>query len=243
MAHAWVQAFHGERQAFEAFSRVFPDETTLLVDTYDTLEGVSLAAEIEPPIGAIRLDSGDELDLSIKARKLLDEHDRTQVKIFASGDLDEYKIDEFLRADAPIDAFGIGTELVTSRDAPAISMVYKMVALDGAGRIKLSPGKKTYPLAKQVDRLSDSMGKFLCDHVTRFDETSQGEPLLVPILKNGKLIALLSNLDEIRRHCGEQLARLPDNLRGVAPSGVYPLTYSDILEDEAERLGVMRTEK
>src|SRR5579864_1741153 len=160
MAHSWVQTFPSESEAFSIFAKLFPEATTLLVDTYDTEAGVLHAAAIEPPVQAIRLDSGDIGALSRSARAILDAHNRHSVKILASGDLDEYRIRELVETKAPIDAFGVGTELITSRDAPALSMVYKVVELDGAGRVKLSPGKKTYPMTKQVHRLSDSHGRF-----------------------------------------------------------------------------------
>ena len=158
---SWVQAFPTELEAFRAFAEVYgPEATTLLVDTFDTLEGVKLAASIEPPIRAVRLDSGDLAELSRGARRILDERARREVKIVASGDLDEYRVRELLADGAPIDAFGIGTELITSRDAPALSMVYKLVALDRRGRVKKSAGKRTYPLGKQVYRTSDESGQF-----------------------------------------------------------------------------------
>jgi len=131
MAHSWVQSFDSEEEAFAAYARVFPGATTLLIDTYDTLEGARKAAEIEPPIQAVRLDSGDLSTLSREVRQILDQHDRCSVKILASGDLDENEIDRLLVAKAPIDGFGLGTELITSRDAPALSMVYKLVEIEG----------------------------------------------------------------------------------------------------------------
>ena len=132
------------------------------------------AAAIDPPVQAIRLDSGDLDALSRAARAILDEHDRKAVKIVASGDLDEYRIAGLTAANAPIDGFGVGTEVITSRDAPAMAMVYKLVELDGKGRFKLSPGKKTYPMAKQVFRQLDQEGKFCLDLVTRADEIGRG---------------------------------------------------------------------
>jgi nicotinate phosphoribosyltransferase len=237
MAHAWVQAFPSEMESFASFSDVFPG-ATLLVDTYDTLAGVRRAAAIVPPVKAVRIDSGDLDALSRQARAILDEEDRRQVGIFASGDLDEYRIADLVAAGAPIDAFGVGTELVTSRDAPALSMVYKLVALHGEGRIKLSPGKKTYPLAKQVHRGRDPIGRFAGDHVTRADEESEGETLLVPIVRGGRLAGPLPGIEAIRSHCARQLAALPDRLRGNHAEPGYPMSYSDALEREAERLGV-----
>jgi nicotinate phosphoribosyltransferase len=238
MAHSWVQAFGDEKTAFETFARLFPKATTLLVDTYDTDNGVRLAAAIEPPIQAIRIDSGDLVAASKSARGILDSMGRPGVKILASNDLDEWKIHELLEAGAPIDAFGVGTELITSRDASAISMVYKLVELDGKGRIKRSAGKKTYPMAKQVYRVLDDAGKFVLDRITRADERAGGEPLLEPVVLEGRLAGELPSLDTIRAYCRGQLAALPDALRGVEAEPSYPLQYSDALEDEAVRLGV-----
>ena len=237
MAHSWVQSFGAEGRAFEAFNRAFP-HSTLLVDTYDTLEGVRRAAAVEPPPAAIRLDSGDLAGLATEARAILDGAGRHGVKIVASGDLDESRIRELLAAGAPIDGFGVGTELVTSRDAPALAMVYKLVELDGAGRIKLSPGKKTYPMGKQVHRLRDRSGHFAGDLVTRADEPADGESLLVPLILGGQLAGPLPGLDAIRERCRSQLASLPDALRGPEGRAVYPMAYSATLEREAERLGV-----
>lgn len=238
MAHAWVQAFPTEAEAFAAFSRTFPEATTLLVDTYDTLEGIRLAAAIEPPVRAVRLDSGDLLELSRGGRAILDAAGRGEVTIFASGDLDETEIARLLAAGAPIDAFGVGTELVTSRDAPALSMVYKLVAVGGEGRVKLAPGKRTYPLAKQVWRRLDPEGRFAGDHVTAATETSEGEPLLVPIVRGGRLAGPLPQLDAIRARCAAQLAALPEDLRRLDDAPPYPVSYSAHLESEARRLGL-----
>lgn len=238
MAHSWVQTFEDETEAFSTFARIFPDAATLLVDTYDTAAGVRHAAEIEPPIQAIRIDSGDLAALAVAARLELDARDRAGVRIIGSGDLDEFGVARLVEAGAPYDAFGVGTEVVTSRDAPALSIVYKLVALNGRGRVKLSPGKKTYPLGKQIYRRRDPTGRFLSDHVTRSDEPSEGEPLLTQVVRDGALVAPLPRLDAIREHCRRQLADLPEFLRGLAPDAAYPLTYSDALEDEAARLGV-----
>jgi nicotinate phosphoribosyltransferase len=238
MAHSWVQAFAAEPEAFATYARLFPGATTLLVDTYDTLHGVLLAAQIEPPVQSVRLDSGDLQSLACDSRTILDANNRRGVKIFASGDLDEFRVSELVVAGAPIDAFGIGTELVTSRDAPALSMVYKMVELDGTGRIKLSPGKVTYPLAKQVHRLRTPDGRFASDLVTTASEPAPGEPLLVPIVRGGKLAGPLPRLDAIQEYCRLQRESLPESLRGVHAEPVYPIAYSDALEQEAERLGV-----
>ena len=238
MAHSWVQAFDDEPTAFAAYARNFPGATTLLVDTYDIAEGVRHAAAIDPPVRAIRLDSGDLLAESRRARTILDDLGRPGVQILASNDLDENKIAELVAAKAPIDAFGVGTELVTSRDSPAIAMVYKLVALDGEGRIKKAAGKKTYPLAKQIHRRLDRAGRLAGDLVTAADETADGEPLLVPILHDGVLTSPLPDLDAIRDRVEAGRASLPDGLRGLNASASYPIGYSDRLEAEAARLGL-----
>lgn len=153
-----------------------------------------------------------------------------------SGDLDEERIARLVESGAPVDGFGVGTELITSRDAPAMAMVYKLVELDGQGRYKLSPSKKTYPMAKQVFRRRDAEGLFAGDHVTRADETADGEPLLVPIVRGGRLVQPLPTLQEIRARCRDQLAALPRRLRPLDARPDYPITYSDSLEEDARRL-------
>jgi nicotinate phosphoribosyltransferase len=236
MAHSWVQAFPDEPAAFAAFARVFGASSTLLVDTYDTLEGVRHAAAIEPPIPAIRIDSGDLEDLTRRARAILDERGRRETRIVVSGDLDEHRIAQLVRSGSPVDGFGVGTELITSRDAPAMGMVYKLVELDGEGKYKLSPAKKTYPMTKQVFRRRDAAGRFAGDHVTRADESAEGEPLLVPIVRAGRLVRPLPSLEDMRARCREQLAALPDLLRPLDARPDYPITYSDALESDARRL-------
>jgi nicotinate phosphoribosyltransferase len=238
MAHSWIQAFEDEPAAFSAFAKVFPENSTLLVDTYDTIQGVKHAAAIEPPIRGIRIDSGDIAALSKSAREILDRANRRDTTILVSNDLDEWKIAALLADGAPIDAFGVGTELITSRDAPALSMVYKLVAIDGHGRVKLAPGKRTYPLAKQVFRRTDGQGRFAGDHVTRWDETDEGEALLVPVVQAGKIVGEMPSLGAIRSRCRSQIEKLPDTLRGPDSSGIYPVSYSEVLEAEAARRGL-----
>jgi nicotinate phosphoribosyltransferase len=238
MAHSWVQSFDTEAEAFAAFVRAFPQGTTLLVDTYDTAEGVRHAAEADPQARAVRLDSGDLLELSRGARDILNAAGRADMKLLASGDLDERAIARLLADGAPIDGFGVGTELITSRDAPTLAMVYKLVALDGQGRIKLSPGKRTYPLAKQVWRRTDGQGRFAGDLVARADETAEGEPLLLPLIRDGRLVAGLPSLDEIRARCLRQREVLPGDLRELDTLATYPVAVSESLRAEADRLRV-----
>ena len=238
MAHAWVQSFATEVEAFSTFARLFPRAATLLVDTYDIEQGVRNAAAVEPPIQAIRIDSGDLVAASKRAREILDDANRHDVKILVSNDLDENKIDELLKAGAPIDAFGVGTELITSRDAPAISMVYKLVELNGIGRIKKSSGKRTYPLTKQIFRREDEQGLYAGDHVTQAQEQAEGRPLLVPMIEGGRLVASLPTLDTIRDHCRAERLKLPQRFREIAADTSYPLSYSETLEASAVELGL-----
>ncbi len=238
MAHSWVQSFDSEAESFAAYARTFPGATTLLVDTYDVEGGVLAAARIEPAVQAVRIDSGDLGKLARRTRSILDAHDRGATKILGSGDLDEHSIGALVAAGAPFDAFGVGTELITSRDAPALSMVYKLVELDGAGRVKLSPGKKTYPLAKQVFRQYDSRGRFEYDRVTGADETAEGVPLLKAVIRNGILQGPLPRIDDIRSYCRQQILGLPVPFLNREDAPSFPIVYSDLLEDEAARLGV-----
>lgn len=167
MAHSFVQAFPSQREAFEAYARDYPDRTTFLVDTYDTTDGVREAIQVARELGVreglgIRLDSGDLLELSRTARRMLDEAGLPQVRVFASGGLDEYRIDDLMTAGAPIDAFGVGTRMGVSADAPYLDSAYKLVEYDGRPVTKLSPGKQTSPGRKQVFRregtLEDTIG-------------------------------------------------------------------------------------
>jgi nicotinate phosphoribosyltransferase len=236
MAHSWVQSFGTESEAFATFARIFPENTTLLVDTYDTADGVRHAAAIEPPVQAIRIDSGDLAHEARQARTILDQLGRSSVKIITSGDLDEFKIAHLVGSGAPVDGFGVGTELVTSRDAPALAMVYKLVELEGQGKFKLSSGKRTYPMAKQVFRRRDQNSRFCGDHVTQSLESAEGEPLLIPILRSGRLVNGLPTLEDIRVRCRDQLAALPERLLGLDAQPDYPITYSEALEAHAHRL-------
>jgi nicotinate phosphoribosyltransferase len=150
MAHSYVECFEQETAAFDAYTRSYPDGATLLIDTYDTIEGARRAARVGLDLaarggrlGGVRLDSGDLLDLSLRVRDMLDEAGLTEVTIFASGNLDEHRIDRLLDASAPIDGFGVGTRLVVSAEEPLIDLVYKLVAFDGRSVMKLSKEKAT----------------------------------------------------------------------------------------------------
>jgi nicotinate phosphoribosyltransferase len=240
-AHAWVMAYDSEIEAFRKFGEVFPTSCTLLVDTYDTPQGVRNAIASGAPMQAVRLDSGDLGALSKEARRILDESGRAHVQIVASGDLNEYKIRDLLAAGAPIDSFGVGTELVTSRDEPTLSMVYKLVELEtphgAVGRLKLSKDKKSYPYAKQVFRQLAADGTFEGDVIARATENLPGDPLLSPVLQSGKLLQPLPALPDIQARCQKQREHLPERLLSLQKEPVYPVVISNKLEVEALRLG------
>jgi nicotinate phosphoribosyltransferase len=241
-AHSWIMAFDDEREAFRRYAELFPDSTILLIDTYDTLRGARHAAEIGPRVKAVRLDSGDLLSLSRKVRRILDEAGLRDVKIVASGDLNERRIDRLLRRRAPIDLFGVGTELVTSRDDPALSGVYKLVRIGrgaaASAPLKLSRGKISLPHLKQVFRRSRRSGRFLGDIIGLYREKSSGEPLLKRVMRGGRIVHNLPSLQKIQAHCRAQIDRLPPPLLDLDGGSKYPVTLSPALRaasDEAIR--------
>jgi len=242
-AHSFIMAFDRERDAFEAYARAFPDNCVLLVDTYDVEAGVRKAIEAAPKMRAIRLDSGKIDDLSRKARKLLDRAGLERTIILASGDLDEYKIAKLVDAGAPVDAFGVGTALTTSSDAPALGGVYKLVAIEEEGRwtprLKLSPEKATYPGLKQVYRIRDpETGQFDHDLIARADETppADAEPLLQPVMRDGRRVDPEPDLDTIRTRAEEQRQSLPPPYRRLKKAASYPVKISGPLQSDYDLL-------
>jgi nicotinate phosphoribosyltransferase len=240
VAHSWIMVYGDEIEAFRKFGASFPETATLLIDTYDTLQGARDALASGAPMQAVRLDSGDLLKLSKQVRQLLDEGGRRDVQIVASGDLNEYRIQELLAAGAPIDLFGVGTELDTSRDEPTLNTVYKLVEQETpagiVGRLKLAPDKKTYPFAKQVYRQTDADGVFREDVIARATEQLSGTPLLVPVLQGGQLVRPLPDLEQCRSRCKDQLNHLPGGLRTLDRAQPYAVKISEELEREARRL-------
>jgi nicotinate phosphoribosyltransferase len=223
MAHSYIQVHLSELDAFRAFSAIYPG-TTLLVDTYDTLEGVRrviLLAEEQGTgfrVGAVRLDSGDLGALAREARALLDGAGLRQVRIFASGGLDENAVDRLVDGDAPIDAFGVGTAMGVSGDAPALDMVYKLTQYAGRGRLKLSPGKAVLPGPKQIFR-EEPDGTAVRDVIARATEPRSGRALLARVMQQGRrLPAGKVTLQQTRAYAAEQLAGLPAALRRLAPA-------------------------
>jgi len=236
MAHSFVMTYEKEKDAFREFSKVFPN-TILLIDTYDTVQGAKNAIAIERELEAkglnlrgVRLDSGNLLSLCKKVRALLDAEGMRHLQIFASGDLDEYKIDALMRKRAPIDAFGVGTAMDTSRDAPVVNVNYKIIEYsDEKGKmrpcLKLSTGKQTYPGAKQVYRHYRN-GKMLYDIIALRTERFGGEPLLREVMREGKLVAKLPGLEEIRVYAKESLAKLPEKYKRLRNPQKYDVHVS-----------------
>lgn len=236
-AHSWIMSFEREYDAFRAFHEIFPEHTTLLLDTYDTVAAAKLATEIGPSLRGVRLDSGDLGALSKQVRVILDQAGMQQTKIMASGDLDEFKITELLAKGAPIDLFGVGTELSTSRDEPALGGVYKMVELDGQPKMKLSQDKATYPYCKQVWRSYAEDGTFLGDTIGLAAESElHGEPLLQLVMRNGELLAPLPALTDTQNYARQQIQNLPKVYKAIAAPQTYPVRYSEKLESYKQKL-------
>jgi len=240
MAHSFVTAFPGERDAFLAYARAFPGSAVLLLDTYDTLAAARQAVEVARMLAAeghrlagVRLDSGDLGALSREVRAILDAGGCADVPIVVSGGLDEHDIAELLAAGAPIDAFGIGTRLTTSADAPSLDMVYKLVGLGGRDVLKLSPGKETWVGAKQVFRRTDAEGRLAGDTLALEDEPPAGGAvgLLEPVMKGGELVRPHPTLAEMRAHCAAQLRSLPEGVRRLRDAAAYEVGFSDALRD------------
>ncbi len=239
MAHSYVLSFESEQEAFECFMRENPDNAVLLVDTYDTIEGVRRAIAASERTGialaGIRLDSGDLAELAREARRLLDEAGRRDARIVASGDLEEHRIAELCRDGVPIDIWGVGTELGTSRDSPVVNGVYKIVAdLSGEawrGVAKRSAAKETLPGAKQVFRRFRD-GTMTEDIVATAEEDLEGEALLVPAMRGGEIV-MAETFEQMRERTARSLASLPVELRGYGPKPAYPVKHSESLQELA----------
>ncbi len=233
MAHSYVMSFEREEDAFRAFMEDFPGNAVMLVDTYDTVEGVRRAIAAARSTGVslagVRLDSGDLLDLSLKTRTLLDQASMSDARIVASGDLEENHIAELIAAGAPIDSFGVGTDLGTSRDSPVVNGIYKLVAhqVGGSWRDvrKRSPEKATVPGAKQVFR-AYAEGEMRGDMIGRAEEQLLGQPLLVPFVRSGRLVRE-ETIEQMSARARDELLALPATLREPDGEGhAYPVAYS-----------------
>jgi len=242
MAHSFVMFFDEEIEAFRAFVKTFPETSTLLIDTFDDIKGAENAAivakELEKKgfkLRGIRIDSGDLVEISKKVRELLDERGLNYVKILASGDLDEYKVEELLSKGAKIDAFGVGTRMSTSEDRPYVDVIYKLCEkMNKTGKfmpaMKLSKGKITLPGRKQVFRVKDNMGNFVKDIIALDNEKVKGEALLVKVMEKGKIVYDLPTLEEIRKRALDNLSKLPEKYKKLKNAPRYPVEFSPELK-------------
>jgi nicotinate phosphoribosyltransferase len=237
MAHSFIQAHDDEAAAFEMFAQSRPDNLTLLIDSYDTEAGARKVVALAPrlagrgiKIRAVRLDSGDLLTLSKSVRRILDDGGLADVRIFASGGLDEDSVGAMLRAGAPIDGFGMGTSLTTSSDVAALDCVYKLQEYAGVPRRKQSTGKATWPGRKQVWRSFDAAGRMCGDVLSLEDDRQPGDPLMQLVMQGGRRVAQTPALAEIRARAARDLARLPDPLRRLEPGASYPVEIGQALQ-------------
>lgn len=244
MAHSWVLAFPDEESAFGSYANVFGDRAVFLLDTYDTLTAARRVAASGLRPDAVRLDSGDIVSLSRAVREILDAAGLHQTRIFATGDLDEWRIADLVAAGAPVDAFGVGTALSTSSDAPALGGVYKLVEIEREGSptriMKFSPGKHTLPGCKQVWRIVRD-GIAVEDVIALADEAgpSGGRPLLTRVMKQGRR-EVSPPMHELRARCRAAVAELPQGVRKLRDPQEYSVHLSDALKTMVERLSTIR---
>jgi len=237
MAHSFIEAFGSEERAFTAFAEDFPAKTTFLVDTYDTERGILAAIDVVrrlrlPGPAGVRLDSGDLAALASVARRLLDGAGLRSARIVASGGLDEYAIADLVARGAPIDAFGVGTKMGVSADAPYLDTAYKLTEFDGRPVMKLSEGKATLPGAKQVYRGPSG------DQLVLRDEPGPPghEPLLRLVMRDGRRLSPPEPVAAAARRCAASLGWLPPAARALRAPAPVPVTISPALAGLQHRL-------
>lgn len=236
MAHSWVESFDTEEEAFEAYIDEYGEDSILLIDTYDTVGGAETASEVAEERGVnirgVRIDSGDLAGLSQKVKDVVD------TGVFVSSGVDEFKIREFFESGGVASGFGVGTKLVTSRDAPALEGVYKLVASRSRGemepRMKLSERKVTWPGRKSVERIERD-GTYEKDVLRMGGEIGERD-LLVQVFKDGERVYELPDLEEIKVRAQEERRKLPERVRSIEKPVEYPVEIGEGLERAAERL-------
>lgn len=243
MAHSYIQAHDDETEAFIRFASAQPNNVVLLLDTYDTEVAAAKVVSIAPRLKAagieikgVRLDSGDLGEHAKKVRKILDEGKLAEVKIWASGNLDEYALTDLLASGAPIDGFGVGTRLDTSADVPYLDCAYKLQEYAGRARRKRSEGKATWPGRKQVYRRFDRDGKFTEDLLTLVEDRPEGEVLLRPVMRGGKRVVSSPSFADIRERVTDQTARLPEPFKRLEEAPPYPVQVSPLLQNLAREV-------
>ncbi len=240
MAHSFIEAHDSEELAFEHFARAQPRNVTLLIDTYDTEAGARKVARLAPrlkkmgiTVQAVRIDSGDLAIHAHNVRRILDQAGLEDIGIFSSGSLDEYMLRNLLAHHAPIDGFGVGTNMDVSADAPFLDCAYKLQEYAGRARRKRSEGKATWPGRKQVYRAYGADGVMTGDVLTLEGDPQPGEPLIRAVMKNGRRLSAPVTLEEIRRQAAGELRRLPAPLRDLRDSPPYPVTVAPALHELA----------
>jgi len=250
MAHSFILSFDKELSAFRAFSKVFPENTVLLIDTYDTIMGAYKAATVGKEmrerglkLKGVRLDSGDTPSLSRQVRKVLNESGLNDVSIFVSGGFDEYKIAEVIEKGAEIDAFGVGTKMGVSADAPYTDIAYKLVKYNNRPVLKLSAGKETLVDEKQIYRFVEN-GRLKKDVIAlRHEPIKEGEPILQPVMREGKRVSPPDSLEEIRERFFEEFLKLDEELKELEPKKEFPIELSPGLRKLQERVTYRILEK
>lgn len=239
MAHSFVQAHDDEATAFADFARAQPGNVTLLIDTYDTARAarkvVALAAR-GVPVQGVRIDSGDLAAHAREVRRILDEGGLASARIFASGNLDEERVAQLVASGAPIDAFGVGTRMNVSADAPFLDCAYKLVEYAGRPRRKRSEGKATWPGRKQVFRRFDAGGAMAGDLLALESDAADGAPLLAPVLRGGARVGPAPTLEAVRDRARAQMAALPPRLRALAAADPYPVEIAATLRALAAQI-------
>jgi nicotinate phosphoribosyltransferase len=238
MAHSFIQAHDDEAAAFRDFARIHPRGVTLLIDTYDTIRGARAVVELcrtGVAVEAVRLDSGDLGALAREVRAILDSGGCPSVQIIASGNLDELQIEQFVAAGVPIDAFGVGTRLDVSVDAPYLDCVYKLQEYAGRPRRKRSAGKVTWPGRKQVYRDYDSTGRLRSDTIALADEMLSGRPMLQPVMRAGQRLQQPS-LGDSRAYARREIDTLPLHCRSLRDPEAARPAFSVGLRELAERV-------
>jgi nicotinate phosphoribosyltransferase len=240
-AHSWVMAHDDEADAFAHFLDAFPERAFLLLDTYNVHDAVKKIIRMGRKPAGVRLDSGDVAKDSQWVRRELDKVGWQDVRIFASGDLDEYEIARLLAKGAAIDSFGVGSALATPSDAPLLNLVYKLVEVDRAGKIqgaaKLTQAKVTYPGRKQVFRYSNRRGEFEEDKIALEGEPANGgTPLLAPVMREGRRTLAPEPISALRDRCVAGLAHLPERYRRIDKSAEYSVRYSKQLEKLLDKI-------
>jgi len=243
MAHSFVQAHDTEELAFEHFALAQPDNVVLLIDTYDTEAAARKVVSLAPclrnqgiEVKAVRLDSGDLEAHARNVRKILDDGGLIDVKIFSSGNLDEYILRNLLAKGAPIDGFGVGTHMDTSNDAPYLDCAYKLEEYAGRARRKRSEGKATWPGRKQVYRRYDENGIMVGDTLTIEDDVHEGEALVHPVMHQGKRLPPAATLEAARERAQAQLKQLPERLRALDVEPSYPVVVAPALQELARQV-------